>query len=325
MTKSRRARLGIGALMIGIPASAAAITAGQALAAEISAPSAHDAAAGNSIQVDLSSRQIDYGHDVVMTGAAPASDAGHTVALEYARAGTTGWQQLSSTTVDGAGYFRLAGPLEQSGLVRALDVSSGSSTQFVASAASDGGGAAAQPVQVKAKVRASTARVSVLEGQPLQVRGRLLPGLAGRKVSLQGLESGRWHTLATARTKRRGAFVLHYVASSTGRQRLRVRFAGDLLNAAATSHAGQLTVFQEAEASWYEDGGETACGFHAFYGVANRTLPCGTKVEFRYNGRSVNATVDDRGPYVGGRDWDLNQNTAQALGFGGVGEVWSSQ
>jgi rare lipoprotein A (peptidoglycan hydrolase) len=54
-------------------------------------------------------------------------------------------------------------------------------------------------------------------------------------------------------------------------------------------------------------------------------LPCGTKVEFRHDGRSVTATVDDRGPYVGGRDWDLNQNTAGVLGFGGVGQVWSSQ
>jgi rare lipoprotein A (peptidoglycan hydrolase) len=41
-------------------------------------------------------------------------------------------------------------------------------------------------------------------------------------------------------------------------------------------------------------------------------------------GRTVTAVVDDRGPYVGGRQWDLNQNTAGALGFGGVGTVWSS-
>ena len=38
----------------------------------------------------------------------------------------------------------------------------------------------------------------------------------------------------------------------------------------------------------------------------------------------MTATVDDRGPYVGGRTWDLNQNTAAALGFGGVGTVWAS-
>ena len=118
--------------------------------------------------------------------------------------------------------------------------------------------------------------------------------------------------------------MLRYVAGSAGRQQIRVRFAGDQLNGRSTAGAGQMTVYRLAEASWYNDGGNTACGFHAGLGVANRTLPCGTKVAFRYGGRSVTATVDDRGPYVGGRDWDLNQNTAAALGFGGVGTVWSA-
>jgi rare lipoprotein A (peptidoglycan hydrolase) len=46
---------------------------------------------------------------------------------------------------------------------------------------------------------------------------------------------------------------------------------------------------------------------------------------FRNGSREVTATVDDRGPFVGGRTWDLNQNTAAALGFGGVGSVLSSR
>ena len=58
--------------------------------------------------------------------------------------------------------------------------------------------------------------------------------------------------------------------------------------------------------------------------MANRSLPCGTKVTFSRGGRAVTATVDDRGPYVGGRNWDLNQNVAGALGFDGVGTVWVS-
>jgi rare lipoprotein A (peptidoglycan hydrolase) len=77
-------------------------------------------------------------------------------------------------------------------------------------------------------------------------------------------------------------------------------------------------------ASWYYDGGNTACGWHAGYGVANKWLRCGTKVLFRYHGRSVTAMVDDRGPYISGRVWDLNQATAGALGFGGVDYVQSS-
>jgi rare lipoprotein A (peptidoglycan hydrolase) len=106
--------------------------------------------------------------------------------------------------------------------------------------------------------------------------------------------------------------------------RLRVRFGGDRDNTPATAPAGSATVYEQSVASWYQDGGSTACGFHAGLGVANLSLPCGTRVRFRFGGRSVTAVVDDRGPFVGGREWDLNQATAAALGFGGVGTVWAA-
>jgi rare lipoprotein A len=174
-------------------------------------------------------------------------------------------------------------------------------------------------------VRIHDRRLAVLTGQRVQVRGRLLPAVAGRKVLLQALESTGWLTLATARTRATGTFVLRYLAGSAGQAPLRVHIAGAQVTGRSTVRAGEMTVYRQAGASWYYDSGNTACGFHAYDGVASRTLPCGTQVAFRYNGRSVTATVDDRGPYVGGRDWDLNQNTAAALGFAGVGTVWSSQ
>lgn len=82
-----------------------------------------------------------------------------------------------------------------------------------------------------------------------------------------------------------------------------------------------------AVASWYDDAGGTACGFHATYGVASPAVVyaaqtvCGEHVVFYYHGRSVEATVDDAGPFIPGRSWDLNQNTAGALGFSGVDTV----
>ena len=81
------------------------------------------------------------------------------------------------------------------------------------------------------------------------------------------------------------------------------------------------TPMQYATASWYYDGGSTASGWHATYGVANRFLAFGTRVLFAYRGRRVEAVVDDRGPFVYGRTWDLNQNVARALGFWGVAPV----
>ena len=317
MTTWRRSRLGVGALMLAVPCGAAVLAAGQALAAP----------ADGSLRITSRSIRIAYGNPVIVRGTAPASDAGHTIVLQFARRGQSAWSQLSSSTIDAGGAFRLTGALTESGTVRALDASSGSLTPFVARGSTGGGWPASRPmpVDVTARVRVPDRRLSLLGGQAVHLRGRLLPAHAGRKVSLQGLQGGRWQTLASARTGSAGRFLLHFVASSAGRERLRVRFAGDRLNAGANAPAGQITVYRQAGASWYYDGGSTACGFHAHYGVANRTLPCGTTVTFRYNGRSVTATVDDRGPFVGGRDWDLNQNTAGALGFGGVDTVWSSQ
>ena len=61
-----------------------------------------------------------------------------------------------------------------------------------------------------------------------------------------------------------------------------------------------------------------------FVGVANRTLPCGTKIVFRNpaNGRTVTAIVVDRGPYVGGRQWDMTAGLCMALGHCYTGSIY---
>jgi rare lipoprotein A (peptidoglycan hydrolase) len=129
--------------------------------------------------------------------------------------------------------------------------------------------------------------------------------------------------LSSARTGARGGFHLRY--GSGGAEQLRVRFTGDRMNSPASMPTGRVTVFQQALASWYYDAGGTACGFHAHFGVASPGLSCGTQVTFRNGGNEVTATVDDRGPFVGGRSWDLSQTTAAALGFAGVGAIWASR
>jgi rare lipoprotein A len=81
--------------------------------------------------------------------------------------------------------------------------------------------------------------------------------------------------------------------------------------------------------SWYSlNGSHLACGgtMHAGQlGVAHKSLPCGTKVTLRYHGRSVRVPVIDRGPYVGGREYDLTAATAQRLGMSGVATMMASR
>lgn len=57
--------------------------------------------------------------------------------------------------------------------------------------------------------------------------------------------------------------------------------------------------------------------------AAHRTLPFGTRLRVTNtaNGRSVEVRINDRGPFVDGRDLDLSKAAADALGFHGVATV----
>lgn len=72
--------------------------------------------------------------------------------------------------------------------------------------------------------------------------------------------------------------------------------------------------------SWYNHGTKTANGEkynpHALT-VAHKSLPFGTIVKFTNpdNNHTVYARVNDRGPYIRGREFDLSMKCAQLLGF----------
>lgn len=325
LRESRLVHAAVGASVLAAPASAAALGASHHDGAA-QAPGA--AGSPPTIQARLSSQKIAYGRDVVAIGRAPSSQDGQTVQLEFAPAHSATWTEIASARMGADGRFRLAAPLWNSGTVRVISGSQSpsssatSATPIAQSAAA--GSSVPQGVLVKAALRIRRHSFAALGERRVDVSGKLLPASPGRAVLLQALGGEGWHTLASAHTHARGQFDLRYLAAGLGQEPLRVRFAGDSTNAAVSKRAGVVTVYHQTVASWYDDGGTTGCGFHAYYGVANVSLPCGTPVSFMYGGRQVNAVVDDRGPYVGGRTWDLNQNTAAALGFAGVGEVWSS-
>ncbi|HUC87269.1 MAG TPA: septal ring lytic transglycosylase RlpA family protein [Candidatus Saccharimonadales bacterium] len=86
----------------------------------------------------------------------------------------------------------------------------------------------------------------------------------------------------------------------------------------------------EDEASWYAPGGTMACGGEyaaSDMGVANKTLPCGTQLNVCYKSAAssprhcVRVEVMDRGPYVAGRVFDLQQAPKERLGFPGLGKI----
>ena len=81
---------------------------------------------------------------------------------------------------------------------------------------------------------------------------------------------------------------------------------------------------EKMRASWYgaESGNRTANG-ERFDGssltAAHRTLPFGAKLRVTYRGKSVTVRINDRGPYVKGRQLDLSRAAAAKIGMVNAG------
>jgi rare lipoprotein A len=191
-----------------------------------------------------------------------------------------------------------------------------------APAGGTGGAAPAQTVAADGLLRAGRA---ALLGRRQRITGTLSGAAAGRDVLIQRSDRGAgWVTIARTETTSRGAFAAVWRADRVGRFTLRALPATDAVaSSAGVSLTARMTVYAPAVAThfgpgWY--GTRTACRTiltARTIGVAHRTLPCGTLVEFSYRGRTVRAPVVDRGPYANNADWDLTLAASRALRFNG--------
>jgi rare lipoprotein A len=168
-------------------------------------------------------------------------------------------------------------------------------------------------------------RLHVRAGRDVHVIGAVRPGTAGVIAALQVRRRGGWRTLDRDRTTASGRYVLRDRARTPMSAPARVR-VGDLKR-----RVGRLNAYRWAYASWYGPGlygNPLGCGgtlYPGRLGVAHKTLPCGSKVTLRHRGRTVRVRVIDRGPYVGGREYDLTEATAQRLRFRGHGAILATR
>ena len=181
--------------------------------------------------------------------------------------------------------------------------------------------------KASASLRVTTVRRHVVAGRRIVVRGVLRPARVGQAVSLQIRGRRGWVVVDRDRTDARGRYVLGWRARRTGSPLLRVHFAGTAQVASARARAGRAHVYRRAFASWYGPGlygNKLGCGGRlspSTIGVAHKTLPCGTRLTLHLRGRTVRVRVIDRGPYVGGREFDLTAATKRRLGFGSTGTI----
>jgi peptidoglycan lytic transglycosylase len=186
------------------------------------------------------------------------------------------------------------------------------------------------PKRVDTDLALHVSKHNVLAGSDLIVSGRVSPSPGGAhrvKVVVDGPSGGQLRTT----TDRRGAFRAHWGLHSTGIYEIRAYGIHDRRVSGSESVVRRVTVYRPAAASYYGPGlygGALACGGTlqpSTLGVAHKWLPCGTRVRLRYRGRSVTVPVVDRGPYVGGRDFDLTEATKERLRFPDTGVVLSSR
>jgi rare lipoprotein A len=178
--------------------------------------------------------------------------------------------------------------------------------------------AAAQQANIVVKKK----RVQVRAGKRVAVVGAAgAPGVA----ILQVRSPRGWRTLDRDRTTASGRYVLRARVRRPMSAPVRVRAAG------RKRKIGRLNVYRWAYASWYGPGlygNPLGCGGTlqpGRLGVAHKTLPCGSRVTLRHRGRTVRVPVIDRGPYVGGREFDLTAATAQRLRFHGHGSILTTR
>jgi hypothetical protein len=289
------------------------------LAAILTSTALADSAApagGKSARIDASQRSVPIGHSVTLSGVFPgAADA--PIELRYRAQGARTWHTAAHGRTGASGRYhvrvkphRIASwRAELSGAAAAQDADTGS-----------------ERVAVRSKTIAKAGGRHAMAGDTVKVRGQVMPAGDKRKVIVRiGGEK------VSTRAGRDGRFQVAWKAPSTGSYPVDVRSRSNEVATGSRDSAGRILVYRPAAASWYGPGlygNNLACGgtlSASTMGVANKTLPCGTKVHLRYGDNSVTVPVIDRGPYAGNREYDLTAATKQALGFPDVGTVLTTR
>jgi hypothetical protein len=159
-------------------------------------------------------------------------------------------------------------------------------------------------------------------GRAAVVKGKASPGAV---VRFQAWHHGRWMTLGRTRVRSGGKFKVR------AKPRFPLSAGARIATGGRTRKVGRLDVYRYAQASWYGPGlygGHLACGgtlTPGTQGVANKSLPCGTKVTIRHGSHVARVKVVDRGPYAGDREYDLTAATARKLHFSGTGAILTTK
>jgi hypothetical protein len=303
MRRIRRRRRGVAALAL-LPVAVLASTTSITIAAESSAPMA---------RLSASDRLVPFGQRFRLAGSVPGA-ASTKIRIKFRPSGARHWTLLDTVRADARGTYRDRERARRNGAYRAVP--------------GRGRPSAPEAVRVRSKAAFHIGSHALVLGRGVRLEGLARPG--GHRP-LKVVVRGRDGDVLRDATSRRGHFGLRWKPRRTGNYKLRAYPGRNGRAVGGHSPARRITVYRYAAASWYGPGlygNGTACGQTlepGMLGVANKSLPCGTRVKLRYHGRSVTVPVIDRGPYAAGREYDLTAATKQRLGFPDVGVLLTNR
>ena len=274
-----------------------------------------DAPAPNA-RIDASQRSVPIGRAVTVRGAFPGA-ANAQVEVRYRAQGASNWHTAARDRTGKAGRYSVRVKPRRIATWRA---------ELVGTPAAQDRATGAERIAVRSRTVAKIGGRNAMPGDKINVKGHVTPAGAERRVIVSvGKDE------LTTRAGRDGRFAVAWKAPSTGAYPVDVRAGSNEVATGSRESAGRAFVYRSAAASWYGPGlygNNLACGgtlTPGTMGVANKSLPCGTKVHLRYRGSSVTVPVIDRGPYAGNREYDLTEATKSALGFPDVGTVLTTR
>lgn len=290
-----------------------AVFAFSALAA-ITSPAS--AAPAPTLEVKVAPKKVSLGKKIQVRGvsrSATRTTGAHPVKVKFRNAGSTAWNQLKTISTDSRGNYSTGVTARRNGAIKVTGPA--------------GQDSATRKIRVRSTLDVKGVNRFVKIGKPLTIRGVVRPkGVRRIKIVIKGAGE----TIKT-RTKAHGGFAAKWRPKRAGTYKVRVFSANNEIAIGDDSRRFKVMGLRPGHASYYGPGlygNGVACGgtlTPGTQGVAHKTLPCGTKVTFRYKGRTATVRVIDRGPYIAGRDWDLTEATRNKLGFGGVGTVWTNR
>lgn len=178
------------------------------------------------------------------------------------------------------------------------------------------------------RVSAEITRKHLLGKTETSVKGKVRPSRKGQIVVIEIRKGKKWKSVTRLRTGKNGGFSGQVKIDDLGSTDIRVVLPSLGQTSSVKKPLGTVYRYRQEVASWYGPGfygRKMSCGKtlnRSTIAVAHKTLPCGTKVRFHNNGKTVVASVEDRGPFIAGRDWDLTEATKNKLGT--FNSVWVS-